>query len=59
MSRIYGLKCPVAKTLDLVGERWTLLIVRDLLFDGRRRFAVRGFLQQFKDAVDKVSLLVF
>lgn len=29
--------CGVAKALDLVGERWTLLIVRDLLL-GPRRF---------------------
>jgi DNA-binding HxlR family transcriptional regulator len=28
----------VAKTLELVGERWTLLIVRDLLRHGPRRF---------------------
>jgi DNA-binding HxlR family transcriptional regulator len=30
--------CPVAKTLDLVGERWTLLILRDLFLQGPRRF---------------------
>jgi DNA-binding HxlR family transcriptional regulator len=35
--RTYGQPCPVAYTLDLVGERWTLLIVRDLLF-GPLRF---------------------
>jgi DNA-binding HxlR family transcriptional regulator len=29
--------CPVARTLDIVGERWTLLIIRDLLF-GTLRF---------------------
>jgi len=29
--------CPVACSLDLFGDRWTLLIVRDLLF-GRTRF---------------------
>jgi DNA-binding HxlR family transcriptional regulator len=23
--------CPVSRTLDIVGERWTLLVVRDLL----------------------------
>ena len=33
----YGQACPVAKSLELVGERWTLLIVRDLL-PGARRF---------------------
>jgi DNA-binding HxlR family transcriptional regulator len=29
--------CPVARTLDIVGERWTLLIIRDLLL-GTMRF---------------------
>ncbi|MFB6450219.1 winged helix-turn-helix transcriptional regulator [Bradyrhizobium tunisiense] len=29
--------CPVARTLDIVGARWTLLIVRDLL-PGTMRF---------------------
>ncbi len=37
MPKIYGQRCPVAKTLELVGDRWTLLLVRDLL-DGTRRF---------------------
>lgn len=30
--------CAVAGTLDLVGDRWSLLIVRDLLFDGELRY---------------------
>lgn len=29
--------CPVACSLDLLGDRWTLLVVRDLWF-GRSRF---------------------
>jgi len=29
--------CPVARALDVIGERWSLLIVRDA-FDGMRRF---------------------
>lgn len=33
----YGQFCPVAQALDLVGERWTLLIVRELLC-GNYRF---------------------
>ncbi|MBV9457787.1 MAG: helix-turn-helix transcriptional regulator [Bradyrhizobium sp.] len=28
--------CPVARSLDIVGERWTLLIIRDLLTDMKR-----------------------
>jgi DNA-binding HxlR family transcriptional regulator len=30
--------CPVARTLDIIGERWTLLILRDLVIDGPRKF---------------------
>ena len=30
--------CPVARTVDLIGDRWSLLIVRDA-FDGMRRFS--------------------
>jgi DNA-binding HxlR family transcriptional regulator len=33
----YGQSCPVAKSLEFLGERWTLLIVRDLLH-GPRKF---------------------
>ncbi len=36
-SRSYDQFCPLAYALDLVGERWTLLIVRELLA-GPRRF---------------------
>ena len=37
MPKRYDQACPVAKTLEVVGDRWTLLIVRDLL-TGARRF---------------------
>lgn len=30
--------CPIASTLDLVGDRWTLVILRDLI-NGKRRFS--------------------
>ncbi|MGC4938700.1 winged helix-turn-helix transcriptional regulator [Kribbella sp. DT2] len=30
--------CPVARAVDVIGDRWTLLIVRDA-FDGIRRFS--------------------
>lgn len=37
MGRTYDQYCPVARTLEIVGERWTLLIARELLL-GPRRF---------------------
>lgn len=35
--RNYGQYCALARSLDVIGERWTLLIVRDLLL-GPKRF---------------------
>lgn len=37
-ARSYGQYCGLAKALDLVGDRWTLLIVRELLIRGRCRY---------------------
>jgi DNA-binding HxlR family transcriptional regulator len=39
----------VARTLDLIGERWTLLLLRDLLRHGPRRF------QQFQASLPGVA----
>jgi len=39
MAKSYDIPdCPVALTLDLIGERWTILLLRDLLLQGPRRF---------------------
>src|SRR5687768_11316326 len=35
-KRTYGQYCGVARALDLIGERWALLIVRDLLVGPKR-----------------------
>ena len=35
--RKYSQACPIARTLDLIGDRWTLIIVRDL-FMGASKF---------------------
>jgi DNA-binding HxlR family transcriptional regulator len=45
MAKTYGLDCPVARTLDLIGDRWTILLLRDLLLNRTRRF------QEFSDAL--------
>jgi DNA-binding HxlR family transcriptional regulator len=37
MTRSYGDQCGVARSLDVIGERWALLIVRELLL-GPKRF---------------------
>ena len=39
MARSYpDIHCPVACALDQIGERWTLLILRDLTLHPSRRF---------------------
>ena len=41
--------CPVARTLDVVGDRWTLLMLRDLSLDGPRKF------QDFLESLPGIS----
>jgi DNA-binding HxlR family transcriptional regulator len=36
--RSYGESCALARALDVVGDRWTLLIVRELLIRGECRY---------------------
>ncbi|MBI3525452.1 MAG: helix-turn-helix transcriptional regulator [Betaproteobacteria bacterium] len=40
--------CPIANTLDLIGDKWTLLVVRDLLFQEKRLY---GELMQSQEKV--------
>ncbi len=38
MQPVQRSQCPIAGTLDLIGDRWTLLIVRDMMFFQKGRF---------------------
>ena len=31
--------CPISKVLDLVGDKWSLLILRDMLFFGKETYS--------------------
>ena len=37
VTKPYQQDCPIARTLDIVGDRWTMLVIRDL-FLGKTRF---------------------
>lgn len=41
--------CPIACTLDLIGDRWTLLIIRDMMFFKKQRF------EEFLDSPEGIS----
>ena len=32
----YGQFCPIAKASEIIGEKWTILIIRELLMGGSR-----------------------
>jgi DNA-binding HxlR family transcriptional regulator len=50
MTRSYRQKhCPVARALDIIGERWTILLLRDLFLQGSRRF------QDFQESLAGVA----
>lgn len=38
MARTYDLRCPVARTLNVIGDRWAILVLRDLFLYGPRKF---------------------
>jgi len=41
--------CPIAAALDLLGDRWTLLVLRDVLLLGKSRF------QEFQESPEGIS----
>jgi len=42
-------QCPIARSLDIVGERWTILILRELVRFGPRKF------QEFERGLPGIS----
>jgi DNA-binding HxlR family transcriptional regulator len=59
LGRTYDQECSVARTLELVGERWTFLILRDALLDIRRFDAFLGRLGIARNVLtDRLNRLV-
>lgn len=42
-------RCPINLTLELLGDRWSLIILRDIMFGGRRHF--RELLTQSEEGI--------
>jgi len=47
----YGQFCPVAKALEILGERWTILIVREMLMGGKRFNELQRGLNQISPTI--------
>ena len=41
--------CPISSALDVVGDRWTILIIRDLIVHGTRTYS------EFLESPEKIS----
>lgn len=37
-EKTFRSRCSIARTLELVGDKWTLLVVRDLMWHGKHTF---------------------
>ena len=48
MTQTHRSGCPVARTLDLLGDKWTLLVLRDALSFGRKSFV------EFEHSAEKI-----
>ncbi len=41
--------CPINQYLEVFGDKWTLLIIRDIMFDGKRYF------NEIRDSDEKIA----
>lgn len=48
MTEISG-KCPVVFALDVIGDKWTMVILRDMVFRGKRTYGA------FLESYEKIS----
>ncbi|MEO1251379.1 MAG: helix-turn-helix domain-containing protein [Pseudomonadota bacterium] len=40
--------CPVGRALDILGDRWTLLLIRDMMLNGKRTY------KDFQEAPERI-----
>ena len=42
-------ECPISTTLDILGDKWTLLVIRDLMFTGKKTYG------EFLQSLEKIA----
>lgn len=55
-NKTYAQCCPISRALDVIGQRWTLLIIRDLGFGPRRFSQLQGQLHGISPSLLSVRL---
>ncbi|MCT4639487.1 MAG: helix-turn-helix transcriptional regulator [Bacteroidales bacterium] len=38
MKNIFRCKCPITSALDIVGDKWSLVLIKQILFEGKSTF---------------------
>lgn len=46
---VFRSQCPISTALDIFGDKWTLLVVRDLLFNGKKTYG------EFLDSEERIA----
>jgi DNA-binding HxlR family transcriptional regulator len=49
MTMDFRCQCPISSALDIIGDKWTLLIIRDMLFDHKKTFT------DFSSSVESIA----
>jgi len=49
MNIDFRCQCPISSALDIIGDKWTLLIVRDMIFDHKKTF------KDFSTSVESIA----
>ena len=46
---VFRSQCPISTALDIFGDKWTLLVIRDLMFDEKRSYG------EFLESEEKIA----
>ncbi|WP_299157728.1 helix-turn-helix domain-containing protein [uncultured Tenacibaculum sp.] len=49
MSQKFRSSCPISSALDIIGDKWSLLIIRDMMFSGKKTYT------EFNKSSEKIS----
>lgn len=49
MKQKFRSNCPISSALDLIGDKWSLLIIRDMMFSGKERYS------EFSNSNEKIA----
>lgn len=49
MKQKFRSNCPISSALDLVGDKWSLLIIRDMMFSGKKTYS------DFSNSSEKIA----